>query len=295
MSGTVHDNLLCISCGYDLRELELTGVCPECGTDIKRSLYSERLEAADPDWLSTISRGQRLLALGMLIAVLAAVLFVISLAGFALLSTMYPRLPMAFERVYRIVQLILTLAIPIGLLMAAAGVFLVTTQQGRDRDRESMWSARHVARGSMYSAIILAVAAFSLPYLLLSAGAYPLVNLTFSVVLLALVTSAIVAILKHLAAHVRRVPDHLLEVDLKRSARFICWGLPLAGIYLLLPQLFVRVGAGPPTMPLVAAPLMCAGVVALIGLLFTCARLVSQMRRCDRNFRVCLAASRERG
>lgn len=51
---TVVHSLPCIKCWYDLRTLDLTARCPECGTPVsktKRSLF-----ASDPDYLTSLRR-----------------------------------------------------------------------------------------------------------------------------------------------------------------------------------------------------------------------------------------------
>jgi hypothetical protein len=56
----VIDDLPCRSCGYNLRTLATSGVCPECATPIAASLRSERLREADPNWLRQMHTGCKL-------------------------------------------------------------------------------------------------------------------------------------------------------------------------------------------------------------------------------------------
>lgn len=60
----------CIGCGYALRGLPVTGVCPECGMAIARSFRGDRLAAADPAYVGALLRGATLL-LASAVAVVA--------------------------------------------------------------------------------------------------------------------------------------------------------------------------------------------------------------------------------
>ncbi len=66
--GRVSFDLCCFACGYHLRQLEIAGVCPECGRPIAQSLRNNRLVPANPAWLSRVRTGATIL----IVAVLAA-------------------------------------------------------------------------------------------------------------------------------------------------------------------------------------------------------------------------------
>ena len=51
------DGIHCRACAYDLRGIESSSACPECGTPIARSLAGDQLEVAEPAWLSRIALG----------------------------------------------------------------------------------------------------------------------------------------------------------------------------------------------------------------------------------------------
>jgi hypothetical protein len=59
------DDLPCRSCGYNLRTLATSAVCPECATPIAASLRSELLREADPNWLWHMHSGCKLLYWGI--------------------------------------------------------------------------------------------------------------------------------------------------------------------------------------------------------------------------------------
>mgnify|MGYP001441876784 CR=1 FL=1 len=70
-SGTsgAPDQVRCLSCGYDLSGLPESGVCPECGSPIERSLRGNLLRFASPTYLLTLRTGATL-------ALVATILYV---------------------------------------------------------------------------------------------------------------------------------------------------------------------------------------------------------------------------
>jgi hypothetical protein len=67
--GRVAEDLACIQCGYNLRTLQREAKCPECGSEVARSIRGDWLQYSDPEWLSKIIRGLSVMlamvALGM--------------------------------------------------------------------------------------------------------------------------------------------------------------------------------------------------------------------------------------
>jgi len=60
-------DLPCSACGYNLRGLQPTGTCPECGSPARNSLDGR---AARPTWLHTVRRGTMLLGAAMALGVI---------------------------------------------------------------------------------------------------------------------------------------------------------------------------------------------------------------------------------
>jgi hypothetical protein len=56
-SGTVHVDVACRRCRYNLRGLEPDGCCPECGAAIGLPRYGDFLRFADPAWVETLGQG----------------------------------------------------------------------------------------------------------------------------------------------------------------------------------------------------------------------------------------------
>ena len=78
MSGTEQDDSVagmgvlrcavgCIRCGYNLRGLDFSGNCPECGEPVARSLRGEQLADEDPATVRRIALGLRWWAVGWVV------------------------------------------------------------------------------------------------------------------------------------------------------------------------------------------------------------------------------------
>ncbi len=60
VTEAIRDDTPCRRCGYNLRGLMPTSLCPECGTPIAQSLVGNLLKHADPDWLERLRFGTSL-------------------------------------------------------------------------------------------------------------------------------------------------------------------------------------------------------------------------------------------
>lgn len=280
--------LACVTCGYDLRSLPSDGACPECGTAISRSLCGDRLAAADPAWLKTIALGQRLIAIAITIIVISIITPIVLTLTFTLLVLNRPGLPSIVESVFTFVITANVAVVPLGLVTAAVGVYLLTTQELRESDRETIWSPRNIARWSAGGAATASFAVLSFHHLPQLAVIFFLADATF-LLMAVLITIACVMLLKRLSELIRRVPDEPLAMRLESERKFLRWAIPMASVYVLMltsPTL-------PRTMSLLMAPFACIGFIALIGLLLTTARLTGIMRQCAAHFRLCVAVSQE--
>jgi hypothetical protein len=285
----VAESVPCITCGYDLRGLSVYGYCPECGTDVRRSLQGDQLSAAEPAWLRRIVRGQRLVATAMLVALLGVLAAGGFLATFILVVLSRPNLPGIVEDVFTVLIGCALLSVPIGLCIGAAGVFLLTSQEGRESERESPWSDRNVARWSITGSAAASIIVLGLAYMPLPGGMQLMARTASRLLLIVLATIAGVSLLRRLALLVRRVPDEPLAARIDRTWRSIRWALPLAGVVLVMPAF------GPPAFGrgMLGAVASCAGFIAVMALVLTAAQLVGIMRECAAHFRSCLTTAEQ--
>jgi hypothetical protein len=63
----------CIRCGYSLRGLNSSGVCPECGTPVERSLRGDLLAYSDPLYVQKLFNGTRTIMASLLLLIVCVV------------------------------------------------------------------------------------------------------------------------------------------------------------------------------------------------------------------------------
>ncbi len=289
--AAIEKNLPCVSCSYLLRGLPEDGACPECGTDVRRSLQGDLLSAANPAWLRSIVRGQWLLTIGLMTAVGAVLIMVLGVAALVLIGLLLP-----VERASLVVDLtsgfmvglgVILLGVPIGMCIALVGIFFVTIQEGRDMDREPMGSMRTLARWSMLGAIVSCAIASAMYLRPATGGWWWGTELIFRSVFIVLLTVAVVTLLKRMESVIRRVPDHQLANEIGTHWKSIRWTTPAAGIFLLILPGTGRVG-GSTTM---FATVVSIGFVVAIGLFVSSIPLAGTMLACSRRLQGCLASA----
>lgn len=72
--GIIEVDVPCIRCAYPLRGQPGHGQCPDCGTDISRSLHLAAMRSEDPDVLQRIVRGIALQSWGTVLGLLACII-----------------------------------------------------------------------------------------------------------------------------------------------------------------------------------------------------------------------------
>lgn len=71
LGATVEHPALCLRCGYELRGLAMSGLCPECGFAVLESLEHRRLGLSSHEYLASLRTGAAL-AIGALAVLIAA-------------------------------------------------------------------------------------------------------------------------------------------------------------------------------------------------------------------------------
>jgi hypothetical protein len=247
--GVIEHDLLCRTCGYNLRGLSLRGVCPECQTPVDRALHGDLLRYSDPRWVRSLARGMRRLNA----AVALTLILVIAM--------------MLLEPLRERVWLMMSLALGLGAL-AVAGVWLATQRDPAAVEREPMLSWRRTLRIAM----IVAVALEAFDDLLINAMVGLRLARTSMMLLgpLAWIV-VIIAALQHAAALARRIPHR----DLVSQTRGVMWGLILSygGASAIIALLF---HAQLPEALTVVFGLSCTIVVACIMFTLWTLALVSR-------------------
>ena len=153
----VGDDTPCHSCGYNLRGLERTAKCPECGALVEATLRGDLLWHSDPAWLDRLAFGASLKLWNIVVMVMVGV------AGAVLGAARV--LPLAGEL--------------LGLAASCLGLwasFVITTQEPRITLLERTVSLRRVIRISasvslVGNAMTLADATTKLGLVLVNLGA----------------------------------------------------------------------------------------------------------------------------
>jgi hypothetical protein len=186
----------CISCGYDLRSLEPTGKCPECGLPIARSMQAGK-------HLCVEGGAMRRLRLGLIFLVLTGLGHAIShFMWFAYLRGIYA-LPQEFLRALIAMFQPAWLACEL-LLVLAAGFILSVPRAGRRRGQHVVWIAGLLL-------IIMGAGVLRSHFLPPFRGAWPSALAAVSLWLLEVVRSLILVLIwLHLLRLVRRRGEPVL-------------------------------------------------------------------------------------
>jgi hypothetical protein len=86
-AGTIDLDRPCLACGYNLRGLSRSGVCPECGAPVARSLQGNLLLFSAPDFTAKLHSGVFLIQAGIIaqfVALFASITGVVILGAPAL-------------------------------------------------------------------------------------------------------------------------------------------------------------------------------------------------------------------
>lgn len=72
-SVVISEDRPCLSCGFNLVGLSVSGVCPECGQPVLRSLQGNLLRYSNPEYLAGLHRGVFLVQAAIIVQVLMAI------------------------------------------------------------------------------------------------------------------------------------------------------------------------------------------------------------------------------
>jgi hypothetical protein len=197
--AVIGDDTPCVNCGYNLRGLVPSGLCPECGSPISRSVYGDFLRYADPAWLTKLRQGVTLILWNMLIALCLGICGGI---GAILMGRVGPLLTIAVQCVAGALEIL--------------AIWLLTAQEPRTSLNEDPMTWRKALRFCTVVTII--------GQLLTQLGFTAGVGLWLTVAGHTISLAGIVAYIGkfiYLRRFALRVPD----ARLARSTRIVMWGM----------------------------------------------------------------------
>ncbi|MCH8824876.1 MAG: hypothetical protein IH984_15375 [Planctomycetes bacterium] len=289
----------CITCGYDLRGLEIDSSCPECGTSIELSMRGNRLSLSDPAWVAKLARGQSLLVQGLKIFLLA-----ICVGSVYLIIGIVVPLVVSFGSRFTIPSWFLTaiftiigMGIFFGIIIATIGCILVTTQDPRESLRESSLSTRNIARKALFAVYATVAIEFACSFVLdLFTASNTVVQVYIIIMFIILgifLMASLVATLRWLMNLALRIPDHELRKRTLESSRFFYWALPVFFIInIIIPVSRTTpggAGGGLSAQAIWFMLLSCASVIFMFAILIRSNRLYLILREYSSVFRKCAA------
>ncbi|MFG0284588.1 MAG: hypothetical protein ACF8R7_09220 [Phycisphaerales bacterium JB039] len=143
---------MCVQCGYQLRGLAVTGVCPECGTAIARSFRGDRLSAADPAYVGALQTGTRRLLVGIVALLLVGAV----LLAAAIIDDTVGFIP------DRLANIIASVAILWPLVVIVQGVFAISARDSEGVGGHRIEIGRTAARPGAVAALGAAGGGFAL-------------------------------------------------------------------------------------------------------------------------------------
>ncbi len=149
-TGEIRTDLACQRCGYNLRGLNATGLCPECGTPISLSLRKDLLCYAEPEYVKGLARGCRRILTGVTMLLACIILVPLASAG---VSSLRRDETMGALLAWLGVSLAIG-AVLMGILGFVHGVWLITRPQPQVFTTLKRDTARRLVRIYLLVAII---------------------------------------------------------------------------------------------------------------------------------------------
>lgn len=278
---TCFEGSQCITCGYDLRALEIDSACPECGTAIELSMRGDRLSLSDPAWVAKLAKGQSLLVLGLKIFLLAVVVGLVTffIIGFAIplvLSALSGKTIPGW--ILTTLFTIVVAGLFIGIIIATIGCVLVTTQDPRESLSESSISNRNVAQKAIYASYAVLAIEFVCSFVLdlfSASNAFVEVYVAIMLILIGvLYTVSLVATLRWLMNLAARIPDHDLRKRTLESSRFFYWAIPVFIIINIIVPISRTTPTGGVPVSSLNAKFMLFMLLSFASVIFTFAILI---------------------
>lgn len=149
LGGLVRFDMPCISCGYNLRSLDMRGICPECATQVAKSLDGFTMQTAPREYVALLHKGLVWTMWGIIATML------LMLGSFVLGAMLAARgLPAGGTRTVMSFGNIAGVGVTIATACISLGIWWLTAQERSDRPFAPLHTPRLLARGG---AIVIAL------------------------------------------------------------------------------------------------------------------------------------------
>lgn len=241
----------CLRCGYSLKGLAHSALCPECATPVERSLLGDLFRFSDPPYVRTLHRGVLLIVASIVAAILsvAAALFLAQGA--------------AAPRSLILLTLAPLLLVACGLL-SLVGWWLLTAPDPRRLGRDTDSISRRVLRTLVIAQLVFTLAGFALALAQMSPG-YGGASPAWGGFLSALGSLNSLAVLIVGAVHLRSLTLRIPDTRARRGATTLLWIFPIAVLASAGGAIASPFGAGANRGGGLALGLSCAGGLLLIA------------------------------
>ncbi len=247
-AGNVVGDVPCRRCSYNLRGLNYSGRCPECGTAVGQSIYGNLLRFSDPQWVDKLARGVNLILWGIVALIASFIVGMVVGRGDPMLTQVIGFL---------------------GGLVELAGAWLLTEPDPGTQEQPQTISARRLVR------FLLIVGVFhSLLSMITPASMHPMLSIAMASLLFVAACVGVVgqfAQIYYLEKIALRIPDQKLAA----RARLVLWGfgIPLAvltlmGALMMFTALSMKQIPGAGRMPIILTFSCVGGLAALAALVF---------------------------
>lgn len=214
----------CVECGYSLHGLPRDGVCPECGTDLRRSARGELLRFAGRAYLATVCSGLGLVLSGTPLAFAAVpVSWMVMLLMIESANFVHGQLVMST------VQLVIFGCVAVGYWRYTAPDHGFTGRTRRDR-------ARRVVRVAIVVQTMLVAGCWT--YRVLSVTNAPLGTYVVPSTLFEHMTlhgglpfvAISVVIISGTIVYTRGLAERIPDEHIVGRSRMLVWGVPVIGV-----------------------------------------------------------------
>lgn len=274
----------CITCGYDLRTLDIESSCPECDTSIESSIRVDFLAISDSAWVAKLAEGQ-------LFVVIGTKLFLITfLIGLVVLILLFIAASLGLGIVPQWVLIIFLRSVGIGIIVAgiiaAIGCFRITTLDPQECNSVPRTFSRLVVRVALFafpvsSVILLFCSAYNvLPDPRVVPLLYAGIVLFFGI----LISVTIVSTLKMLADLAKRIPNHVLRGRTLKARYFYYWAIL---VFVTEPTMRPSFPGGLSVQSILVWLLICASFILGIVIFIKSNRVHLILREYRKAFRKC--------